>query len=109
MPRRPYATTPVNAGGTIDPAGLSDVVEHLRMGTREQYESDWTLIPASGSHAFDHSLAEVPWHVDVIRSLVSDGARSESATAEVTVAKTDSAITVTNGASTAYYFRVRAL
>ena len=93
--------------------GMDDVVlEHLRMGTRDQFESGWVSIADANSHAYTHNLEEVPWVVDVIRSRESGGASAESVpSADVTIAKTETTVTITNGVGdgTAYYFRVRAM
>lgn len=71
-----------------EPGGRDDLVkalEHLRKGTREQYESDWVLFPqplSSGdttvSRTFPHGLDEVPWIVDILESEEADGARAKS-------------------------------
>jgi hypothetical protein len=92
---------------------MNDVVlEHLRMGTRDQYESGWAMAADASSVSFTHGLDEVPWVVDVLRSSTSDGKVAESVpSADVTIAKTSTSITITNdvGDGTAYYFKVRAM
>lgn len=98
MPNRP--TFP----GAEDPT-----LEHLRLGTRDQYQSEWRSIANGASHAFTHELGELPWMVDVIRSETSDGKNPVDSNSDVTVAKTDTTITVTNNFGSARYFRVRAM
>jgi len=91
---------------------MNDVVlEHLRMGTRDQYESGWVQIADTGSAGFPHGLEEVPWLVDVLRSESSQGKGAVDSNTDVTIAKTDTTITVTSnvGDGVAYYFKVRAM
>ena len=97
MPTRP-AFEGVNA----------EALEHLRIGTRDQYESEWRQIDASRAHTFTHSLGEIPWIVDVLRSDSSDG-KGAVVAASFTVAKTDTSITITNSDSALHYFKVRAM
>jgi hypothetical protein len=99
---------PSNPSGKVDPASLTDVIEHLRQGTREQYESEWTLIVDTTSHTFTHNLGEVPWVVDVIGSKVDDGKNPVDRNADVTVVKDDEEITITNNVTADEYFKVRA-
>jgi len=87
------------------------VLEHLRMGTRDQFESGWVQIADTGSSSFTHGLEEVPWVVDVLRSPTNDGKAAMDSNSDVTIAKTDTTITVTSNVSdgVAYYFKVRAM
>ena len=92
--------------------GMNDMVlEHLRMGTRDQFESGWVQIADTGSSSFTHGLEEVPWVVDVLRSPTNDGKAAMDSNSDVTIAKTDTTITVTSnvGDGVAYYFKVRAM
>ena len=97
--------------------GMNDVVlEHLRMGTRDQFDSGWVQIAdtvgsAVGSASFTHGLEEVPWVVDVLRSPTNDGKAAMDSNSDVTIVKTDTTITVTSnvGDGVAYYFKVRAM
>ena len=95
--------------------GMNDVVlEHLRMGTRDQFESGWVQIADTGSSSFTHGLEEVPWLVDVLRSGDSDGKTAESVgvgAGGVTITKNTSTVTITNAVAdgTTYYFKVRAM
>lgn len=109
MPRRPYSIDVLGADGKLNPAALRDAVEHTLRGTREQYESDWTVVGASAAGTFTHLLGEIPWVVDINRSESSDGARAVDANALVTTTKSDTVIVVTNTATAAYYFKVRAM
>jgi hypothetical protein len=115
--------------GFITQMPLEEKLEHLRQGTREQYESEWQLIrydttlSAGQSHAFTHELDDIPTVVDVIRSETNDGKSAGSVTIDnsgspaagtVAVAKTNTTITITSnhGAATNgvtdFYFKVRA-
>ena len=88
---------------------LAEAIEDVRLGTRQQYESDWLYIEAEGAAEFAHGLGELPWLIDVLASENSDGTDAAAAT-PITVAKTDTTITVTNDSTTtASFFRVRAL
>ena len=69
-----------------------EVIEHLRQGTREQYESDWTYIPAGLSRQFDHDLGEIPVNCNVSISVESGGPSPKNAVVEAT---TDRALTIT--------------
>ena len=93
--------------------GMDDVVlEHIRMGTRDQFESGWVPIADSGSSSFTHGLEEVPWVVDVLRSGDADGKTAESVpAADMTITKNTSTVTIANGVGdgTTYYFKVRAM
>jgi hypothetical protein len=80
----------------------------LRLGTREQYESQWRSIGGTASYSFTHELGEIPWVVDVLRSDHDDGTGAIVAPT-VTISKTDRTITITNDAGTGYYFKVRAM
>lgn len=82
-----------------------DPLEHLRKGTREQYESPWTAIAALGSATFTHELGEIPWTVDVLKSEQADGRAPVPAT--VTVVKTETTISVV--ATDTGYYQVRAM
>lgn len=73
------------------------------------YESDWTRIDGSDSASFTHELGEIPWTADVASSSYSDGSSPSNANAGVTVAKTETTITVTNNGTDSLYFRVRAM
>jgi len=90
---------------------IHDALEHLRDGTREQYESPWTEIFDTESKTFIHELGEIPWTVDVLRSRTNDGKAPVDSNADVTVVKNQTQITVTNdvGDSASAYFRVRAM
>jgi hypothetical protein len=114
--------------GLVDD-GFRPVYEHLRDGTREQYESGWTLVlgknttggtPESHTVQFDHNLGEIPWRVSVIRSIDSSGKFPDVPVdgTDYTLAYTDSdsksgsgdnSLTITNDTTTDYYFKVRAL
>jgi len=60
-------------------APVEPEVDHIREGTREQFESEWTLIPGGHSQEFQHGLGELPWVVSVMRSDVADGTFPKSA------------------------------
>jgi hypothetical protein len=49
-------------------ANRPDFQDHLRRGTREQYESEWVLVPAGTTREFRHDLGELPWSWSVLRS-----------------------------------------
>ena len=90
----------------------SDEIENVRLGTREQWISDWASINDTETHTFNHPLDEIPWVVSVIYSETQQGYLARDATADVTVTKTDSAITVLNGIGNddfLRYFQVRAM
>jgi hypothetical protein len=102
--------------GTPDYQALDDELQALREGTREQFESSWTWVAASvtgesGSVTFTHHLGEVPWAVDVIFSENASGKTPQVPdSANYTVAKTNTTITLQNDSTDAgYYFKVRAL
>ncbi len=50
-----------------------DELENLRLGTRKQYTSPWTLIKAGDSAYFQHGLGEIPAMVRVCQSEDSGG------------------------------------
>lgn len=111
MPRRPMLKS-VMDDKAVDPASLVDEIENLRQGTRDQYESPWTFILGESIAqviSFTHGLGEIPWAVDVMSSKESDGKNAIDDNTNVTVAKTATTITVTNGASADLYFKVRAM
>ena len=91
------------------PDSTSPDIEHLRQGTRRQWESDWTELADSASVTFTHDLGEIPWTVDVIRAIDSGGASPLDANASVSIAKTDTTITVTSALGSSAYFKARAL
>lgn len=101
MPRRP-------AIHIVDP-NLEQAVEHLREGTREQYESGWVRVAAGADATFTHELGEIPWMVDVLQSEQSDGRAPIDGNANVTLTKDSSTITLTNGYGADAYFYVRAM
>lgn len=63
-------------------AKYDEETENLRDGTRQQYESEWTFIPAGGEQEFVHGLGEVPWNWSVLRSESATGAVSRQDSAE---------------------------
>lgn len=94
--------------------------DHLRQGTREQFESEWFIIPGGHSQEFQHDLGEVPWVCQVIMSDVATGTFPKDATADVTIVMADEdstdgsgerKLTVTSdfSAGTDKYFKVRAM
>ena len=112
--------TRVNAPDALTDDKLQPAIEHLRQGTREQYESGWTKIVAAHEVAFEHNLGEIPWTVNVIRAISADGKFPQVAPAtDYTVAYTDidgksgsgeTHCTVTNNSTdTDYWFKVRAM
>lgn len=115
MPRRP--TFP----DRDLPGGVTEAVEYLRRGTREQYESEWVLIRQNSSKEFIHDLDEVPWAVSVLRSDTLDGTKygtvAPATDYTLTYANSDGDkatigryITITNTVTdTDYYFKVRAM
>jgi len=98
---------PIRATGVI----AADELENLRLGTREQWESDWTLINEGETHTFSHPLDEVPWVVSAVYSETQQGYLEKDATGDVTLAKTSAAVTCLNGFSDSgtRYFKVRLL
>lgn len=106
--RRPQVRSLENDRGEIDVPTLIDEMESLRQGTREVFESGWTLINNGADKAFTHLLGEIPCVVDVIRSETADGVKPIDSNADVTVAKTTTTITVTNNVGANRYFNVRA-
>lgn len=104
---------------SIDPRDLLDAFEHLREGTREQFESDWvSIVEPDGEDiavTFTHRLGEIPWAVDVLQSDASDGsnpAEADLSAADMTVTKDATEITLTRSTSSTagdLYFKVRAL
>jgi hypothetical protein len=91
-------------------------IEHLRKGTREQYESAWVSVTANTDVAptseFTHELGEVPWVVDVIRADDSDGYNAEVVpSTDVTITKTDTLVTlaIPTSVTVTYYYQVRAM
>lgn len=113
MPRRPSFSSHQL------PGEMKSVLEHLRTGTREQFESGWISIPPGITREFIHSLGEVPWVVHVLRSETGDGTYpTEPPAADITVVRLDAsstrgsgdrALTVKNNAASTYYFKVRAM
>jgi len=95
------------------PVESDDLQENLRLGTRTQFQSEWTKVHygAAQAVAFAHDLDEIPWVVDVIRSeTVDGGSQVVVPSTDVTIVKTDTTITVTNDSTdTDYYFQVRAM
>jgi hypothetical protein len=94
-------------------APVEEQLEHLREGTFEKYESDWTLIKDGASHEFTHNLGEVPCVVDVVRSEVANGDHPRDTASIIAIAKTDKSITVTHDGTNVngvgdFYYRVRA-
>ena len=88
----------------------SELLEHLRKGTREQYQSGWVSVAASATAALTHELGEMPWVVDVVRADADGGYNAvEVPATDITVAKTATTITITNAAADTYYFQVRAM
>jgi len=99
--------------GFITEMPLEEKLEHLRQGTREQYESEWRLIGDMNSYSFTHELDDIPTVVDVIRSETSDGKKATDSNSDVTVAKTATTVTITSNVGTVngvsdFYFKVRA-
>ena len=86
-------------------------LEHLRLWTREQYESEWRQIGADpATYTFTHELGEIPWIVDVLYSDNSDGkGTAVPTTFTPAIAKTERTITVRKTDSAAHYFKVRAM
>lgn len=104
--------------GHIHPA-LRPMYEYMEDGTREPFESDWTLIVATHSVQFQHDFDEVPMTVNVMRSIASEGNFPHAApSTDYTVAYTNTDgdsgsgryyVTITNNSTdTDYYFKVRA-
>jgi len=94
-------------------APVIDQLEHLRQGTFEKYESDWTLIESTGTHTFTHGLDDVPLMVDVIRSENASGDHPRDTAAIIAVTKTDKTITVVHDGTAVngvgnFYYKVRA-
>lgn len=94
--------------------------EHFRQGTREQYISDWTTIPAATSIQFDHNLEEIPPVVSVIYSLGADGANPRRAVdgTDITITYSDLdgrvesntvSISIQNDLTELAYFRLFAM
>lgn len=95
---------------TFDPGVIfEDEIENLRLGTREQYESDWTFIEDTGNHNFDHELGEIPMVVDVMVSEVSEGRNPDDAASSTTITKNTTQINITNNVGADRYFKVRAM
>ncbi len=86
-------------------------VEHLRLGTRKQWENEtWQLIAATpGFNTFNHDLGEIPWVVDVLSADNNTGKFAVDANADVTITKTDSTIKIENTTATDLYYKVRAM
>lgn len=100
------------------PGAYNEAVEHIRQGTRQQYESEWVLIPAGVSHGFLHDLGEIPWSTSIIKSLTQSGLQPSEASDDVTISYADvdgvggtgeRYVTVTNDLSEDYYFKLRAM
>ena len=94
--------------------------EHFRQGTREQYISEWTAIPAGVQVEFRHNLDEIPPVVHVVYSLSEDGANQrravEGTDMTLTYGNVDddiethtTTITVQNDLSEVAYFRLFAM
>ena len=92
--------------------------EHLRLGTRHQYDSGWLAIPAGLRRQFDHNLGEIPWSVSVIRSELETGSLPREASGDITLVYADldgvagsseQSVSVTNNLAIQNYFRVRAM
>ena len=84
-------------------------IEHIREGTFEKFESDWTFIENTGNLDFTHGLDEIPWTVSVLVSATADGDFAVDGTSSVTVTKTDTTINVTSSHGSDAYFLVRAM
>lgn len=88
-----------------------DEMENLRLGTRDQWESEWTVINDGETHSFTHTLGEIPWMVDVLYSEQTAGGQARDGNASVTITKTATTITCLSNfsAGIVYYFKVRAM
>jgi len=89
----------------------SKEMENLRLGTRQQYTSEWTVINDGETHTFIHLLEEVPWVVSAVYSESAQGNLARDATSNVTLTKSRDNITCLNGFSDAVmrYFQIRAM
>ena len=90
----------------------TDEVENLRLGTREQFQSEWTVILDTETHTFTHGLSEIPWVCDVVYSENAQGGQARDASSVTTVSKTDTTITIANTFGDddfVRYFQVRAM
>jgi hypothetical protein len=110
---------------------LDENLEHIREGTREQYESEWLFFPSGARREVRHNLGEIPWVVSVVRSDDATGSVVERASwetledpwafgqsANVRIAYADidgttgsgiNSLTLTNNMTTSVYFKVRAM
>ena len=114
--RTPFQSPLESTDTTFGPAEFAESIEHIRQGTRQQFESAWVRIEGAvtvASHDFLHELGEVPWIVDVLLSGTADGGNPSPAIegTDVTVTKDATNITVQNDNSTITdrYFKVRAM
>ena len=119
MPKR------INAPDAFVDDKMQPAMDHLRQGTREQYESGWVLVRGmngTGNHTvqFDHNLGEIPPNVSVIRSIDPEGKFPNVPVSgtDYTLAYSDSdsksssseaSLTITNDTTTDYWFKVRAM
>lgn len=80
--RRDSGDSGDNTDTTFGPA-IVEGIEDVRLGTRDQYESEWVKIEGNSvvaTHVFTHELDEIPWVVDVLRSGTDDGGNASVAT-----------------------------
>ena len=87
---------------------MGRLVEDLRQGVREQFESEWVRVEPDASKAFPHGLAEVPIVWTARQSATADGQKPVSAPLSVTLSPDETNVTLTNGLSVGAWFKVRA-
>lgn len=91
-------------------SATEEFLEHLRKGTREQFESSWEVINPGADKSYSHGLGEIPWMVDVVQA-EDAGGKSATIAADATATKTSDTITVTVAATATagLFYKVRAL
>jgi hypothetical protein len=105
MPGRSDLSKLLRQDGTLGPASVSDAIQRI---ADDRYESDWTRIDAAATGTFWHERGQIPATVDVLRATSGDGAGAESVLTSLTITKTGDKVTILNGTSTNYFFKVRA-
>ena len=88
------------------PQELHDDLREMKINSFKRFISPWVSVAAGASYQFKHGLGHMPYVTDVLQATSSQGAGQASA-ASVTTTKTDTIVTVTNGAATAKFFQLR--
>ena len=112
MPKVKEIREIVMPDGILDPVSVKDEIQEVRRGTRLQFESQFILVQNTQTVVIDHDLGEIPWVVDVIASVFSDGANAVPLALVTVTAKTSTDVSVNNATTTPaldHYVQVRAM